>query len=289
MANVNLKPKAELKLNKNNKMKENVNQEQRAFLTWTILANCAQKNEPITYGELGRQLNVHHRPIRFILAIIQDFCMNNALPPLTILVLNKNTGMPGIGFIAYDIENSQDGINKVYAFNWAALQNPFEYAKVGTTEHQLIVELIDSPEASADVFAKVKVRGISQRIFRQALLKVYDSSCAICGFSFEEALEASHIIPYSKGNFAQRLDVRNGLLLCSIHHKLFDNGFITLNQDYTIDYYDNEEKLRKYSSYVRIMTVNFHGQSLKLPKKEKHLPNKEYLKQHQEIGNHSRS
>ncbi len=262
-------------------MKEKVNQEQRAFSAWTILTNCARENEPITYGELARQLNIHHRAIRFILGVIQDFCMTNELPPLTILVLNKQTGLPGDGFIAYDIENSQDGIKKVYAFEWNLLTNPFEYAKVGTTEHQLIDDLVNSPEKSADVFAKVKVRGISQRLFRQALLKVYDGSCAICGLSFEEALEASHIIPYSQSNSEQRLDVRNGLLLCSTHHKLFDNGYITINQNYTIDYFDSEENIGEYSNYDRFLTVDFHGKKIILPKDIKHLPNKQYLEQHQ--------
>jgi putative restriction endonuclease len=262
-------------------MREKINQEQRAFSAWTILTKSAKNSEPITYGELARQLNLHHRAIRFILGVIQDYCMRNELPPLTIIVLNKNTGLPGDGFIAYDIENSQDGMNKVYAYEWTKLTNPFEYAQIGTTENQLIDELVNSPQNSADIFAKVKVRGISQRIFRQALLKVYDCSCAVCGFSFEEALEASHIIPYSQGNADQRLDVRNGLLLCSTHHKLFDNGFITINQDYTIKYFDNEETIGEYSKYDKLMTSNLHLQKINLPKDIKHLPNKEYLEQHQ--------
>jgi putative restriction endonuclease len=261
-------------------MKQKVNQEQRAFSAWTILINCAKKNEPITYGELARQLGIHHRAVRFILGVIQDFCMTNELPPLTILVLNKLTGLPGDGFIAYDIENAQDGIDKVCAYNWISIDNPFQYAQVGTTENQLIDKLVDSPDNSDEVFAKVKVRGISQRIFRQALLRVYECSCAICGFSFEEALEASHIIPYSQSDSKQRLDVRNGLLLCSIHHKLFDNGLITINQDYSIDYFDSNEKICTYTNYDRLMTINLHGQKLALPSDKKHYPNKLYLKQH---------
>lgn len=261
-------------------MKEKVNQEQRAFLMWPILTNYAKKNKTISYRELARQMNIHWRPIRYILSPIQNFCMKNELPPLTILVLNKLTSLPGDGFIAYDIENSQDGINKVYAFNWDSIANPFEYAQVGTTENQLIDDLVNSPEKSADVFAKVKVRGIAQQIFRKALLEVYNYSCAICGLSFEEALEATHIIPYSQSNKEQRLDVRNGLLLCSTHHKLFDNGLITINKDYTIEYIDDEENKAGYSRYDCLMTYDLHGKSILLPKAEKHLPNKQYLEQH---------
>lgn len=74
-------------------MSEKINQEQRAFSAWTILTRSANNSKPITYGELARQLNLHHRAIRFILGVIQDYCMKNELPPLTIIVLNKNTGL----------------------------------------------------------------------------------------------------------------------------------------------------------------------------------------------------
>lgn len=258
-----------------------VNQEQRAYSAWTILTSYAAKSETITYGELGRQLNIHHRAVRFVLELMQDFCMQNQLPPLTILVLNKNTGLPGDGFIAYDIENSQDGIEKVFSYNWTTIQNPFEYAEIGSTENHLIDDIISNPTNSADTYAKVKVRGIAQRIFRQALLKVYNCQCSICGLTFEEALEASHIIPYSLSKPDQRLDVRNGLLLCSTHHKLFDNGYLTINQDYTINYSDNEKRKEKNGTYNNLMTADLSGKSLILPTDDKHKPNKEYLFNHQ--------
>jgi putative restriction endonuclease len=163
-----------------------VNQEQRAYNTWTVLTSHAANRKTITYGELADKLHIHHRVIRFVLGLIQEYCMVNELPPLTILVLNKHSVLPGDGFIAYDIENSQDGIEKVYSFDWSTIENPFEYAQVGTTENDLIEDLVKSPETSKDVYIKVKVRGIAQRIFRQALLRVYEYSCAICGLSLKK-------------------------------------------------------------------------------------------------------
>lgn len=262
-------------------MKERVNQEQRAYFAWPILVNCASNSDSITYGELATKLGIHHRAVRHILGLIQNFCLENEYPPLTILVFNKSTGLPGEGFTAYDISNPQEGINKVYSFNWNAISNPFNYAQEGTTENQLINELVQNPENSADVFAKVRIRGVSQKIFRRALLRVYKTACCICGFSFEEALEASHIIPYSQSNLDQKLDVRNGLLLCSTHHKLFDNGYITINQDFTISYSDLEEHLGYYTNYDRLLTIDLNGHDLNLPKETKHYPNKLYIEQHQ--------
>lgn len=263
------------------KMREKINQEQRAFYAWTVLIEYAKNNKTITYGELAKQINVHHIAIGFILGVIQDFCMENGLPPLTILILNKETQLPGGGFIAYDIENSQDGINKVYKYNWEKLKNPFEYAKTGNPESKLIEDLIEDPDNSEDTFTKIKVRGIAQKIFRKVLLEVYNNNCAICGLSFSEALEASHIIPYSEANSKQRLDVRNGLLLCSTHHKLFDNNYLTINQDYTISYSESLDNIDEYSEFDKLLTINFIGKKIKVPKLEKHKPDKKYLKQHQ--------
>lgn len=263
-------------------MKEKINQEQRAFFTWTILTRCATNKRTISYGELAKELNLHHRAVRFILGVIQDYCLYNELPPLTILVINQSTGLPGDGFIAWDIENSADGVQKVYNYNWAKLDNPFQYAKVGLTQEQLVESIINSPDSSETIYAKVKVRGVSQRLFRQALLKVYNYSCAFCGLTFKEALEASHIIPYAISNSNQRLDVRNGLLLCSTHHKLFDKGFLTVNQDYTIKYFDLAEEIIEHSLYDKLITIKLNGQKINLPTDKKHLPNKDYLKIHQQ-------
>jgi putative restriction endonuclease len=118
-------------------MKEKVNKEQRAFLVWPILTNCARKNEPITYGELGIRLGIFHRTFTPSLSLIQEFCIDNELPPLTILVITKKKGLPGNGFKADNFENLQDEINKVYTFNWSSLPNPFENQYIVTAERQL--------------------------------------------------------------------------------------------------------------------------------------------------------
>jgi len=155
-------------------------------------------------------------------------------------------------------------------------------AIVSSTQEQYVESIINSPETSETIYAKVKVRGNPQQLFRKALLKVYNYSCAFCGLTFDEALEASHIIPYSTSKANQRLDVRNGLLLCSTHHKLFDNGLLTVNQDYTIKYFDLTDETDRHSIYDRLHTIELHGKKINLPTDNKHLPNKDFLKIHQQ-------
>lgn len=247
---------------------KSINQHQRAKKAWEVLVQVAKRDDFIRYKELGDEIGIHHRAIRFVLAIIQDYCSLNNLPPLTILVGNK-LGIPGKGFIAWDPSSSDEGKNKVYNHNWGAEPNPFAYAIDGLTEEELVTSLLVNPECSKDIYAKVKVRGTVQIIFRKALLKAYKSRCAMCGLSFEFALQAAHIVSWNNASHAQRLDVRNGILLCATHHCLFDKGIIRIKNDYTISVLDT---LIPKSRYDSLLTSAINNQKIVLPSNRLHWP-----------------
>lgn len=66
--------------------------------------------------------------------------------------------------------------------------------------------------------------------FRDAVLVAYENQCAVCNFAVKMggvplALEAAHIKWHKALGPAE---VRNGLSLCALHHKLFDKGAFTL-------------------------------------------------------------
>ncbi|KMJ57110.1 restriction endonuclease [Bacillus sp. LL01] len=69
--------------------------------------------------------------------------------------------------------------------------------------------------------------------FRDNILRAYGYSCAVCGFNIRLAhtlvgVEAAHI----KWHQAGGPDVEeNGIALCSLHHKLFDRGVFTINNE----------------------------------------------------------
>lgn len=254
-----------------------INQEERAGKGWNILAKVANQKKLITYGELGKGIGIHHRAIRFVLGVIQDYCIDHELPPLTILVINKSEGKPGDGFTAWDVEDIDNGLDQVYNFNWNNYQNPFEFAINGITEKDLIDRLINSPEESEEVYGLVKSRGTAQTIFRKALLEAYECKCAFCGLGFEFILDASHIIPWAKATKSQRLDVRNGILLCANHHKLFDSYWMTINTKYEIEYDDISEETGSYLDVDRNLTTALHGKKIFLPKDKNLHPKLEYL------------
>ena len=71
-----------------------------------------------------------------------------------------------------------------------------------------------------------------QSKFRQALIKVYQGTCAITGCDEESALEAAHIIRYSD---AGTNHPSNGMLLRADIHTLFDKSLLSVNpQNYEV-------------------------------------------------------
>lgn len=245
------------------------NQAERAFRAWPELTQCAKEKKTITYGDLAKKLGLHPRVIRFVLGPIQDYCLSEHLPPLTILVVSQSNGVPSDGFIAWDAEDLQTGFDKVYDFNWKIVGNPFVYAESGATDDEIVDQLISGPENAAEIWARVRVRGTAQMLFRKTLLRAYDGRCAFCGLTFEDALEAAHIVPWSNASPAQRLSPSNGILLCSTHHKLFDAGMMTLSKSGDVLYYDPEGK---YSGYDKTMTLDLHKNTAFLPQDQKLRP-----------------
>lgn len=67
-----------------------------------------------------------------------------------------------------------------------------------------------------------------QATFRIDVEKAYAYRCAITGERTRPALQAAHIVPWKE---TRRHDVRNGLLLRSDIHNLFDAGYVTVDEE----------------------------------------------------------
>jgi putative restriction endonuclease len=257
-----------------------VNHVERAYRAWPKLIECAAGKTTITYGQLGDFLGIHHRAVRYVLAVIQDYCLAEDYPPMTIMVVNGETHEPGPGFIAWNHDDLDRGRREVESYPWKGLPNPFQYASGGDTEEDLVDTLVAKPEASQEVYGRVKVRGVAQVIFRKALLRVYGCRCAFCGLGFEAALEACHLVPWNQASPQQRLDPRNGLLLCSTHHCLFDAGLMTVTRSGLVHYYDPKGKDGAYSVSDRAVTIALHGKKALLPRDTRLAPSEPCLARH---------
>ncbi|MEK7813959.1 MAG: HNH endonuclease [Candidatus Desantisbacteria bacterium] len=198
--------------------------------------------------------------------------MDNKLPPLTILVINQS-GLPGSGFIAWDVDDFDTGKNKVFNYNWENANNPFEYARNGKTQDE-IVDSILKKNLPIEYEQIVKVRGIAQEIFRKLLLKIYQSKCCICNISIEDVLEAAHIKSWSDCELQEKISSNNGLLLCSLHHRLFDKRIMKITQEYKIAI---NLKQVKDKEPERTFILQYNNKQIQLPANIEHYPKKEYL------------
>lgn len=173
------------------------------------------------------------------------------------------------------IAEMQKGTSLIY-------QGVLNYASEGDGKETIIKKLLDSPEKSNEVYSAVRSRGVAQPIFRDAVLRAYGKRCAICGFGIESALDASHIIAWKDCSKKERMDIRNGIIFCATHHKLFDYGYITINDDYTINYQNLNLKKQNHLESEKVITAAFIGKKIRLPRKTCYYPKVEYLRRHRE-------
>ena len=269
-----------------------MNRLQCAGRAWPILTECAKERSKITYGDLTEELNrgfpkplrIHWRSCRLFLSLIQDFCLeeNPPLPPLTALVVQQATGRPGEGFIAWDIDDAETAWQRIYEYNWNDIRNPFCFANNGDEIDALVTRLRNDPNEASAVYALVRTRGIRQALFRQLLLDVYGSCCAMSGQAHEDILEAAHIVPWNVCTPEKRFDIRNGLLLSKIHHHLFDRHWFRIDWNTVTEKFDIKPGLELPPSLERgrfgnlVVDQCLYG-SLNLPAKRQYWPDPAYI------------
>ena len=118
---------------------------------------------------------------------------------------------------------------------------------------------------------------IGQRFFRAAVMSAYNEQCCITGLAIPKLLEASHIMPwqYDKAN---RTNPCNGLLLSALHHKAFDAGLLTINDDMTV--HVSREHTTNAGEFFSAAIAAYDGQPIRLP--EKFAPHRDFLAYHRE-------
>ena len=117
---------------------------------------------------------------------------------------------------------------------------------------------------------------LGQGAFRVLVADSYSRRCAITGEKTLPVLDAAHIKSYSEGG--QNI-IQNGLLLRTDIHKLFDQGYVTVDEDYRV-----EVSHRLHEDYGNgKIYYNYHGKPLTvMPENSMDLPDKEYLRWHNE-------
>lgn len=122
------------------------------------------------------------------------------------------------------------------------------------------------------VTREARVR-LHQSVFRGRVLRAYTDRCAICRLREVRLLDAAHIV----GDLEEKGEpgVSNGLSLCSLHHRAFDQHFVGVSPDYTV--HVSKRLLDEEDGPMLELLKTFHQQGIVLPSKSAWRPDKERL------------
>lgn len=129
-------------------------------------------------------------------------------------------------------------------------------------------------QEAEDRYSKTKTRGSEQKIFSDNVKIIYNNQCCISGIKTRSLLQGCHISPWAKDK-KNRQNLNNSLCLSLILHKCYDEGIITIDQDYKVllsTKIDDKELIRYLSNYNR--------KKINLPIKREFYPDKKFLLNH---------
>ena len=116
---------------------------------------------------------------------------------------------------------------------------------------------------------------VNQSYFRNSLLQNYHSTCCITGLQLPTLLIASHIKPWKASTPTEKTAASNGLLLNAFHDRAFDQGLISIDNDYCIMV--NHDKV-KHSDINDKWLYDFEGSEISLPAISQ--PSHEFIEYH---------
>lgn len=118
-------------------------------------------------------------------------------------------------------------------------------------------------------YAVVETRArLHQARFRARVLPAYSHRCAVCRLKEVRLLDAAHIV----GDAHDRGEpvISNGLSLCSIHHRAYDQDLVGVSPDYVVQV---SERLRGDDDGPMLEVLKTaHGRAIVLPRRAESRP-----------------
>jgi putative restriction endonuclease len=119
---------------------------------------------------------------------------------------------------------------------------------------------------------EMRVR-VHQARFRGRVLPAYRSQCAICRLKEVRLLDAAHIV--SDVDVLGEPSVSNGLSLCSIHHRAFDQDLVGISPGYEV--LVSRRLLDDEDGPMLDLLKAFHGATIELPARKAWYPDAERI------------
>jgi putative restriction endonuclease len=132
--------------------------------------------------------------------------------------------------------------------------------------------LLETPLERQYAVRETRVR-LHQARFRGRVLVAYSSRCTICRLKETRLLDAAHIA----GDLEEKGEpvVSNGLSLCSIHHRAFDQNLVGVSADYEVRV--SQRLLEDEDGPMLELLKTFHAHTIELPSKRLWRPDRERL------------
>jgi putative restriction endonuclease len=143
--------------------------------------------------------------------------------------------------------------------------------RVGPVDELEPVPIVD-PVERRYAAREVKVR-LHQRRFRWQVIPAYREQCAVCRLKEVRLLDAAHIVgdPEPTGT----PEIANGLSLCSIHHRSFDQNLVGVSPDYQV--HVANRLLKDEDGPMLDLLKGFEGQTIELPRRVAWRPDRDRL------------
>ena len=132
------------------------------------------------------------------------------------------------------------------------------------------------PDFTGQTRAQIVQQRIGQSFFRRTVLSSYHSRCCITGLAEPRLLLASHMVPWGKDQ-ANRLNPHNGLCLSALYDRAFDQGLITLDEDWRVVL---SAALKKPEPALQLHFRAVEGRKIELP--ERFSPDPALMQHHRE-------
>jgi putative restriction endonuclease len=131
---------------------------------------------------------------------------------------------------------------------------------------------LDNPIERKYAVRETRVR-LHQAVFRGRVLRAYANTCTICRLKESRLLDAAHIAGDLEANGEPI--VANGLSLCSIHHRAYDNDLVGVSPDY--DVHVSRRLLEDEDGPMLELLKQFHRTEIVLPVRASQRPDRARL------------
>ena len=144
-------------------------------------------------------------------------------------------------------------------------------AMVGTLDEREAV-LLDDPLERRYAVREMRVR-VHQARFRGRVIPAYRTQCAICRLKELRLLDAAHIV--SDADVLGEPSVANGLSLCAIHHRAFDQNLVAVTPTYGVEV--SPRLLTDEDGPMLEVLKGFDGTQIVVPQRRSHRPDPDRL------------